>query len=459
MRGRRMNDVFRPIVRRDAERRRKVIRCFARLCLALKWLAVILAFAVSCANGAPAGTKYVSHAPIVDDDNGTDDDDDNDDNDNDNDNNDNDDNDDNDNDDNDNDDNDDNDNDNDDNDNDDNDNDDDDETPRDGCGISPLTVWGTSPSSVFAGGVQGVCYYDGVSWSEQPFPPGPDGGVVNGIWSWSATYVFAVGVGYSQGGQDFDNYIWQMENSSWSSTLLAKTDFMSSVWGASPSDVFAFGMHIGSGDVYSVVAMHFDGSSWSPLPINGGGGGLYKMWGISTSDIFVAGTAGDLAGPVLHYDGSSWSTVGTPAPQCYPYGVWASSDSDLYIAGQNPDLSPEGRIAHYNGSSWTTEWESEQASLSAVWGSSPFDVFVGGNGETGPNAPFVTLLLHFDGVSWSPMTAVPSNVQIQGLWGSSASDVFAVGSSSAPSAEILHYDGAAWTVMIGSPSITVSGKR
>ena len=55
--------------------------------------------------------------------------------------------------------------------------------------------------------------------------------------------------------------------------------------------------------------------------------------------------------------------------------------------------------------------------LYGVWGSSGSDVFaVGGNGT----------ILHYNGSAWSSMTSGTTN-NLLGVWGSSGSDVFAVG--------------------------------
>jgi inositol transport system substrate-binding protein len=71
--------------------------------------------------------------------------------------------------------------------------------------------------------------------------------------------------------------------------------------------------------------------------------------------------------------------------------------------------------------------------LSGVWGSSGSDVFAVGQAGT---------ILHYDGQAWSPMSSgTPYN-----LWavcGSSADDIFAVGERGT----ILHYDGHVWTSM------------
>jgi hypothetical protein len=62
-----------------------------------------------------------------------------------------------------------------------------------------------------------------------------------------------------------------------------------------------------------------------------------------------------------------------------------------------------------------------------VWGSSGSDVFAVGNYGT---------IVHYDGATCTAMSSGTS-VWLSGVWGSSGSDVFAVGEGGT----ILHYDG------------------
>ena len=75
--------------------------------------------------------------------------------------------------------------------------------------------------------------------------------------------------------------------------------------------------------------------------------------------------------------------------------------------------------------------------LCGVWGSSGSDVFAVGHYGT---------ILHYDGSSWSPMNSGTS-YHLRGVWGSSGSDVFAVGHSASGIGIILHYDGSGWSPM------------
>ena len=74
-----------------------------------------------------------------------------------------------------------------------------------------------------------------------------------------------------------------------------------------------------------------------------------------------------------------------------------------------------------------------------MWGSSASDVFAVGQNGT---------ILHYDGSSWSSMSSGTSN-ELLGVWGSSASDAFAVGSWST----ILDYSGDGGEIFLFLPLV------
>jgi hypothetical protein len=78
------------------------------------------------------------------------------------------------------------------------------------------------------------------------------------------------------------------------------------------------------------------------------------------------------------------------------------------------------------------------STLINVWGSSSSDVFAVGTGGT---------ILHYNGSAWSKMTVPSGRHEIDGVWGSSGSDVFAVGFGEEYKGTILHYDGNTWSQM------------
>jgi hypothetical protein len=80
--------------------------------------------------------------------------------------------------------------------------------------------------------------------------------------------------------------------------------------------------------------------------------------------------------------------------------------------------------------------------LSGVWGTSSTDVFAVGDYGT---------ILHYDGTEWSPMTS-GIDKYLGGVWGTSSSDVYAVEhlwDGANWNGTILHYDGSSWSAMTG----------
>ncbi len=91
-------------------------------------------------------------------------------------------------------------------------------------------------------------------------------------------------------------------------------------------------------------------------------------------------------------------------------------------------------------------WEQQYpitASANAIWGSSGSDVFA-----VGPEGS----VLHYSGSNWSPMEKLTDN-SLSGVWGSSANDVFAVGANGT----ILHYNGSNWKLMTSGTTNELCG--
>jgi hypothetical protein len=102
-------------------------------------------------------------------------------------------------------------------------------------------------------------------------------------------------------------------------------------------------------------------------------------------------------------------------------------------------VGDSGTIAHWNGSAWTSVPSGTTNHLVGVWGSGASDVWAVGNSGT---------IAHWNGSAW---TSVPSGTtnRLAGVWGSGTSDVWTVGDSGT----IAHWNGSAWTSV---PSGTTS---
>jgi len=214
--------------------------------------------------------------------------------------------------------------------------------------------------------------------------------------------------------------------------------------------------------------LHYEGATWSPMD-SGTVMDLQSVWGSSRSDIYAAGTTfssyeDPIGGVLLHYDGSAWSDGPTlPGADAQIYSnVWGTSASDVYITGgaiygydwgSFPYVL--GLIFHYDGASWSIALRWFYIGyfvFAGVWGSSPSDVFAIGNWDNydlvNPESGFV--IVHSDGKRWTLMDAA-SNVggyyHLAAIWGTSHSDVFAVGNSGYPNVGdmVMHYDGLTWS--------------
>ena len=87
---------------------------------------------------------------------------------------------------------------------------------------------------------------------------------------------------------------------------------------------------------------------------------------------------------------------------------------------------------------WSLMTSPTSERLMQPWGTSGSDVFaVGYNGT----------IIHYDGTDWTTMTS-PTSERLFGVWGTSGSDVFAVGYNGT----IIHYDGTDWSTMTSPTS-------
>ena len=192
------------------------------------------------------------------------------------------------------------------------------------------------------------------------------------------------------------------------------------------------------------------------------------MWGSDYDNVYTVG-GGRLNGSttdlplIYHYDGTNWKEARPLLPvgfsAGYLYDVWGSSASDVYLLGLGTDAS--GRdlplLYHNDGTGWTETTLSlpfgwSEGKLFSVWGSSPEYIYLAGRGtdSTGHQQP---LLYHSSGAGWMQVVlAAPSDASgsyLNDIWGSSASDIYAVGTSfdanhyNTPL--LYHNDGSGWT--------------
>lgn len=187
---------------------------------------------------------------------------------------------------------------------------------------------------------------------------------------------------------------------------------------------------------------------------------LSEVWVSSSPDAFAVGEVPFSDEPqgasvILRFDGSGWVRQHRET-NLVLRGVWGSSPSNVFAVGFNL-FSPGNDIARllqYDGSQWSDvpgfTSEFEDLGFQSVWGSSATDVFAVGGAFDGEFDR--SLIFHFDGTSWQRMPQ-PSPVapSLFDVWGSSAENVYAVGQdeeADPANGVILQYDGAVWSPVV-----------
>ena len=310
-----------------------------------------------------------------------------------------------------------------------------------GTSFALLSVWGSSATDVFVTGEPGgaftstIFHYDGQVWREQSVQ---DGVTLNGLWGSSATDVFAVGSD-GLGAYEYQGAILHYDGTTWTGTPPTGIGLgevvLYSAWGSSPTDVYVVGEDFTF--FPNALVAHFDGDGWDRLVLpETNFRVLFDVHGTSAQDVWAVGYSdlefllrGSAARPslrmrsaesqiqatqgiVLHYDGSSWTEFGTPEQDLLFNGVWSAAPNDVFVVGQR---GLAGAAYHFNGTAWTPMIVPPVRQLMDVWGTSGTDVYAVGDGT----------ILHYDGSAWTEME--PMERLLTGVWGSSAVDVFAVG--------------------------------
>lgn len=236
-----------------------------------------------------------------------------------------------------------------------------------------------------------------------------------------------------------------------------------------PSDVWAVGKTWPSTvDVDSPLVEHFDGTNWSavPTPTPARGYGLLSgIAGASANDVWAVGSefgaTDEVAGSTLaeHWNGEKWQAVDTPnvgTQGSALSSVAVVSPSDAWAVGSHYTPNGNGKdnlIEHGNGTSWAVVPSPDvaiQDSLNGVAAISADDVWAVGNYfvNTPTGSEALTLILHFDGHSWSVVSSPSpgSDDNLFAVTAVSASDVWAVGGGVAASGLVEHWNGARWSV-------------
>jgi hypothetical protein len=300
-------------------------------------------------------------------------------------------------------------------------------TPNENLKSELFAASASSPNDIWAVG-QSTIHFDGTTWTAFPAPmiKGDNNSFLQGVVAISPTLAWAAG--NVTDGPYPGQVIEQWNGTKWS--LFPGPEFgkrdqadVFAMTASSANDVWAIGslVNIGTGRISSLFE-HWNGTAWTATTVKSNNEFLFGASADATNDAWAVGFNGsdNIETSAMHWDGANWKRVATP-----------------------------------NVGEGTNK-------LNAVLALAPNDVWaVGFSTPAAPpqHAATLTLIEHFDGTSWvvvpspniGPNSANQSN-HLLGLAANSANDIWAFGSYFAADGSghqmtlLLHWDGTSWTV-------------
>jgi hypothetical protein len=226
--------------------------------------------------------------------------------------------------------------------------------------------------------------------------------------------------------------------------------------------------------LHTTLIEHWNGAAWSivPSPNSASGGYLAGIAALSSTDVWAVGSTDNASlGQTLieHWDGASWSLVPSPSPSgatnSYLAGVAGDAANDVWAVGfanypgSTPGVTvPQTLIEHWNGTAWSlvpsptfsTTLDDQLTAVTAISGN---DAWAVGETQTLPYYQNGTLILHWDGTSWTIDSSFSTGGGLFGISATSASDLWAVGGGFPQySPLVVHRNGTGWSA-VPSPGI------
>lgn len=267
-------------------------------------------------------------------------------------------------------------------------------SPRAAPGVSIWDAIAFSPNDVRAVDQDGNLHrFNGTTWTASPL----GAGILVSLWGASSNDLYAVGLH----GQihHYDGTTWQPRSAGFLSDITA-------MWGSSDRDVWIF--------TADSKAHHFDGVMWSEVLLPSVG---YSAGGRAANDLWV----GSDGGRVLHYDGSRFTVMDPGVPGEKFQGLYAAA-ADRVVFGGNSS------VVIWDGARFVKTFTLTYPATK-VWAANSNDIWIGLPG---------CQYYRYDGAKFT-LGAVPSCTgNVNGISGSSASDVYVSADSSAA---IFHFDG------------------
>lgn len=263
-----------------------------------------------------------------------------------------------------------------------------------GASTNPATlndVYGFAVDDIWAVGDSGtITHYDGIRWKDVIKVTSNN---LRRIWGTGSNDIWAVG--------DAGTIV-RIDSKQPRVVASGTTANLRSVWGTGSNSVYAVG------DQSTVL--QWNGSTWSSTTVTGAQGSLQAVWASGDRGIWIGGNnAGVLS--LVRYDGNAWDRVNITLPNQGPnvLNIRGSSSTNVLV-GVSGSLSRG--ILRYNGRNWSVFPSHLPNGIATFGEDSVFSI----------------------GEEWSLFSSgriqpglMPGPRTFYGLWGSTASDLWAVG--------------------------------
>jgi len=238
------------------------------------------------------------------------------------------------------------------------------------------------------------------------------------------------------------------DGASWKPTPAGTKNTFHAVWGSGPNDVWAVSM---TDAIFHTTGFVNGGAEWKQAPGATDAATAtvaYSLWGSPAGGLRVGARARFTFDPSAGYrwvnqyvltkdkDGAvAWRAEGGTSSV---HGFWGSP-ADLWLIADNSERNgwEKGQTLHgvldRGDLAWTAVDSQSTLLLEGIWGSSADDVWAVGDQGT-------LRRMKKGAVRWEIVPS-PTKQTLHAVWGSAADDVWAVGDAGT----ILHFDGAAWT--------------
>jgi len=310
------------------------------------------------------------------------------------------------------------------------------------------------------------------SWSTQTPPSVNGSSTLLAVTTLDANTVWAVGK------NDNSTLIEQWNGTSWQfipspNSPLAAFNVLTGISATASNDIWAVGYDEMNGLDQTLVE-HWNGTSWSIISspnVALTSNRLNAVTALSSTDVWAVGYSGIISAQTLieHWDGTSWSIISSPNVGTqinYLNGVAGDADSDIYAVGasenQGAGITYQSLILHYDGNSWSVVQSPNQSngsnwlqSITLIGGTTSF--LAVGYYENGGFAN--TLIEQWDGNNWNIVSSPNGgsyNSLLYGVSAPDASNAWAIGNYYGSNATIQtlieHFDGTSWSI-VASPNV------